>query len=202
MAEGRLPGLVEASLLCPACESEEFETRVERLEIPHFGEVIQMTYLCEGCGFQRSDLTITEQAEAARYRLEITEEADLSNRVVRSASGHFEIPELDVRAEPGRAAEAFVTNAEGILDRCEDAIETAMRGAETGEQREKAEELLERAERLRAVEETWTIVLEDPRGNSAILGEDAERTELTDEEAEQLELPGTPEADPEDAVEP
>jgi zinc finger protein len=202
MLEVHLPGLVESSLLCPACDSEEFETRVERLEIPHFGEVIQMTYQCEGCGFRRSDLTITKQEEAARYRLEISEAEDLSTRVVRSASGHFEIPELDVRAEPGRAAEAFVTNVEGILDRCKSAIETALRGAETGQQRERAEELLERAERLRSLEETWSIVIEDPQGNSAILGDEADRTELTDEEAQALEVPGPPESEADDAVEP
>jgi zinc finger protein len=186
---------VESTLFCPACDGEDLETRVERLEIPHFGEVIQMTYLCETCGFQRSDLTITKQEEAARYRLEITEEEDLATRVVRSASGHFEIPELDIRAEPGRAAEAFVTNAEGILDRCKDAIEMAMQGTEAEDKRDRAQRLLDRAERLRSLEETWTIVIEDPQGNSASLGDEVERTELSDEEADDLKAPGAPGAD-------
>lgn len=193
---------MEPSLFCPVCDSERLETRLERLEIPHFEEVLQLTYECEDCGFRRSDLTITKQEEPARYRLEVTDPGHLGARVVRSATGHFEIPELDIRAEPARAAEAFVSNAEGVLDRCKSAIETALRGVETEEKRERAERLLERAERLRALEETWTIVVEDPRGNSAILGDDAERTELSEEEAERLEL-----ADPDlggarDAVEP
>lgn len=184
---------MEPSLFCPACDSEDLETRMEHLEIPHFGEVIQLTYLCEVCGFRRSDLTITKEEEAARYRLEVTEEGDLGTRVIRSSSGHFEIPELDVRAEPGRAADAFVTNAEGILDRCKNAIETALRGTEDPEERQRAQTLLERADRLRSVEETWTVLVEDPKGNSAILGDKAERTELTQEEVEELELSEGPE---------
>lgn len=198
---GVLPGRVEPSLFCPACDSEELETRAERLEIPHFDEVLQLTYLCQNCGFRRSDLTITKQEEPARYRLEVTDEDDLAARVVRSASGHFEIPELDVRAEPARAADAFVTNAEGMLDRCRDAIQTAMSGTEDEAKIERGEKLLDRAERLRAIEETWTLVVEDPRGNSAILTDEAERTELTDEQVEQLSMPEPVNADVDDAVE-
>jgi zinc finger protein len=178
---------VEAELFCPACEAQEFETRFERLEIPHFEEILQLTYLCEACGFRSTDLTITKQEEPARYELEVTTQEDLTTRVIRSASGHFEIPELDIRAEPGHAAEAFVTNAEGLLDRCESAIRTASRGSSNPQETQKADRLLERAERLRAVEETWTIVIEDPKGNSAILGE-ATRSLLTEEEIDELEL--------------
>lgn len=191
---------MEATLFCPACEAEEFETRFERMEIPHFEEVIQLTYLCEACGFRTSDLTITKEEEPARYELEVDSEEDLSTRVIRSSSGHFEIPELDIRAEPGQAAEAFVTNAEGLLDRCESAIETASRGTSNPEESEKAQRLLERARRLRAVEETWTIVIEDPKGNSAILGT-AERTVLTEEEVEELSL-GDPVERASDVVDP
>jgi C4-type Zn-finger protein len=46
-------------------------------------------------------------------------------------------------------------------------------------------------------------LIEDPHGNSAILGDEVERTELSDEEAEQLEVPEAPGVDDDaDPVEP
>lgn len=186
---GRLPTTVAERVACPVCRESQFETRMEQLDLPYFEEVIQLTYACDACGFRRTDLHITKQEDPARYELEVTAEADLDARVVRSASGHFEIPELDIRAEPGQAADSFITNAEGVLSRCVDAIETAMRGTETEAKRERAQTLLDRAERLRSVEETWTLVIEDPLGNSAIIGESVSRYDLTEEEVEELGLP-------------
>lgn len=162
---------------------------MERLDLAYFEEVIQLSYACDGCGFRRTDLHITKQEDPARYELEVSEPEDLSARVVRSASGYFEIPELDIRAEPGQAADSFITNAEGVLDRCISAIETALRGAESDEKRARAERLLQKADRLREVEESWTLVMEDALGNSAILGEKVERIELTEEEADELGVP-------------
>lgn len=171
------------------CQHDGFSTRMEQLVLPYFDEVLQLTYECDGCRFRRTDLHITGQEEPVRYELSVETEQDLSARVVRSASGHFEIPELDIRAEPGPSADSFVSNAEGVLDRCIRAIRTALRGAEANEKRERAERLLERAERLRATEEMWSLIVEDPLGNSAILGERAVRTELTEEQAEELGVP-------------
>lgn len=176
-------------VVCPVCKEDSFTTRMEKLEIAYFDEILQLTYSCDGCGFRRSDLHITQEKEPKRYRLDVENLEDLSARVVRSATGHFEVPELDIRAEPGQAADSFVTNAEGVLDRCINAIETALRGVEDDEKKRRAEELLRKADRLREVEETWTVIVEDPLGNSAILGDAVEETELTEEEAKELGVP-------------
>lgn len=161
---------------------------MERLEIAYFDEVIQIVYKCDACGWRRADLHITKQEAPMRYELAVQDEDDLSIRVVRSASGHFEIPELGVRATPAEASDAFISNTEGVLDRCIGAIETALHGSH-GEQKAKAQALLERAEGLRSLEQPWTLILEDPLGNSAILSDAAARRELTEEEAEALGLP-------------
>ncbi len=181
-------GGVSGTVVCPVCRNDSFTTRMEELDLPYFDEVLQLTFQCEACGFRRTDLHITKQEDPMRHRLTVDRVQDLSARVVRSSSGHFEIPELDIRAEPGQAAESFVTNAEGVLDRCISAIETALRGA-SGEEEERAERLLEKADRLRAVEEEWTLVIEDPLGNSAILGENVEEVPLTEHEADALGVP-------------
>lgn len=162
---------------------------MERLDIPYFGEVFEVIYICEACGFRRVDLHVVNESDPVRYELAVTEPEDLSIRVVRSSSGHFEIPELGVRAEPAEAADAFVSNVEGVLNRCEEAIITARNGAETDEQREKADELLQKVDRLRALEESFTVIIEDALGNSAIVHDKADKTLLSEEEAERLGHP-------------
>ncbi|MDX1611567.1 MAG: ZPR1 zinc finger domain-containing protein, partial [Candidatus Thermoplasmatota archaeon] len=106
-------------LPCPICQEKGFTTRMENLDIPYFGEVIEMVYICEACGFRRADLHVVNESDPVRYTVEVTEPEDLSIRVVRSGSGHFEIPELGVRANPAEASDAFVSNVEGVLERCE-----------------------------------------------------------------------------------
>lgn len=176
-------------LPCPVCSERAFTTRMEELDIPYFGEVFEMVYTCDACGFRRADFHIVNEQAPVRYTLEVSRVEDLSIRVVRSGSGHFEIPELGIRATPSEAADAFVSNVEGILTRCEEALMTARNGAETDEARERADELLKMIDRMREGEETFTILLEDALGNSAIVHDKAVREELSDEEAEELGHP-------------
>jgi zinc finger protein len=171
------------------CTEQGFATRMERLDIPYFGEVLELTYTCSSCGWRRTDLHIVHEKEPVRYRMRVTRPEHLTVRVVRSASCHFEVPELGVRAEPSEAAEAFVSNTEGVLERCASAIRAALNGAEDGETRQRAGELLEKAQRMRDVDEPWTVLLEDPMGNSVIVSDEAERTVLTREEADALGHP-------------
>ncbi len=182
-------GSVSDLLPCPVCSEPAFTTRMEELDIPYFGEVFEMVYTCDACGFRRADFHIVNEQAPVRYTLEVNRMEDLSVRVVRSGSGHFEIPELGIRATPSEAADAFVSNVEGVLGRCEEAVITARNGAETDEARQRADQLLELIDRMREGDETFTLILEDALGNSAIVHDKAVREELSDEEAEELGHP-------------
>jgi zinc finger protein len=137
-------------------------------DIPYFGETIESVITCERCGFRHADVMHTEEREPRGYEYPIETPEDLMTRVVRSSTGMIEIPELDVSIKPGPASEGFVSNVEGVLERVKQAIETALKGAEPSGKKE-AEDKLRLLEKIRVGKAKGTLVLRDPRGQSAIV---------------------------------
>ena len=164
------------------------------LDIPHFGEALQITILCTSCNFRHSDMQLFGQKEAVRYTFRGASEADLRVRVVRSASGTMRVPELGIEVEPGMASEAYVTNVEGILERFAGIVEVALNGLDSSgappeeveEKTARARGLLDRIEEMKEAREEFTLILEDPMGNSAILSPSAKKEVLGPEEAARL----------------
>ncbi|ADG13202.1 ZPR1 zinc finger domain-containing protein [Methanocaldococcus infernus] len=177
----------ESRLDCPVCKGKgTLKVINNKINIPYFGEVLETTMICENCGFRRCDIFPLEVREPSRYKLKVKGEKDLCKRVIRSSTGYIEIPELGVEITPGPLAEGFVSNVEGVLDRVDNILQTLIRWAETEEQKEKAEKLRERIEKVKKGEEEVTLVLTDPLGHSAIIGEGVEEEILDEEEAKKL----------------
>jgi len=172
---------------CPVCGGKgTFIITSHQIDIPYFGPVLETTMICEKCNFRRSDVFPLEVREPKKYILKIKSERDLNKRVVRSSSAYIQIPELGVEIKPGPLAEGFVSNVEGVLNRVDDILQTLIRWAETEEQKKKAEELREKIKRLKEGKEEATLILIDPLGHSAIIGEGVEEEILNDEEVEKL----------------
>ena len=89
----------------------------------------------------------------------------------------IKIPELGVQIDPGPACQGFVTNIEGVLDRIENIVRGALIWAEN-EERENATTLLDQIARARAGALPFTLIIEDPSGNSAIISEKVKKTPL------------------------
>jgi len=113
----------------------------------------------------------------------IEEPGDLSTRVVRSTTGTIRIPELGLAVEPGTACEGFVTNVEGVLSRFERAVAIILADPESDEEQEAALRMQEALAAAREVASPFTVVLEDPAGNSALVGEKAQKVLLEEREA-------------------
>lgn len=160
---------------CPVCQ-RELEYIYQTEEIPYFSEILITTARC-ACGFHHTDTLILREGEPARWELRVTDPGDLNARVIRSSSGTLEIPELGIVVEPGPACEAFITTVEGVLQRIRDSLQRILTITK-GEQREKGVEVQTRLEEASRGEIPFTLVLEDPCGNSAILSPKAERTPL------------------------
>ncbi len=179
---------------CPMCHEEGMEMRNTPLDLPYFGEALQITIICKSCNYRHSDMQLFGQKEAVRYTLRGASEADLRVRVVRSASGTMRVPELGIEMEPGMASEGYVTNVEGVLERFAGVVEVALNGLdrsgappeEVAEKKARALGLLERIVEMRAAREEYTLILEDPMGNSAILAPSAKKEVLGPEEAARL----------------
>ncbi|MGB8312475.1 MAG: ZPR1 zinc finger domain-containing protein [Halobacteriota archaeon] len=169
---------------CPLC-AEALTFKFNTDEIPYFGEIMLVSATCV-CGFKYSDTIMLNEREAARYEIEFGCD-DFTTRIIRSTSGTIEIPEIGVKIEPGAASEAFISNVEGILIRVEDIIKVATKWSSAEPEKfELGNRLLEKINMVKAGEESMTMILDDPFGNSAIISPKAYRRLLSEEEAQSL----------------
>ncbi|MCS3900900.1 ZPR1 zinc finger domain-containing protein [Methanococcus voltae] len=172
---------------CPICHAENsLKIITQELEIPYFGKVIETTLYCSNCNYKKSDIFPSEVKEPKRFILKISEEYDLNKRVIRGSTGHILIPELGFEVSPGPASEAYVSNVEGVITRLEDALKTLMGWAEDENEIIKAKELVVKLEEVKQGKLTITLIIEDPLGHSAIIGDGVVEEDLTDEEIAKL----------------
>ncbi|WP_230739177.1 ZPR1 zinc finger domain-containing protein [Methanooceanicella nereidis] len=169
---------------CPICNNP-LEMRWNQDNIPYFGDVIEISSVCS-CGFKYADTLILSQREPLRHIKRVNNERDMYVRVIRSTSGTIRIPEWGVNIEPGPASEAYISNIEGVIDRLETVVSMALKWAETSEECERAENFLNTLKDAKEGHAEFTLIMEDPLGNSAIISDDVEVTKLSDEEAGSL----------------
>lgn len=161
---------------CPSC-SHEIEYIYQTEDIPYFSELLIISAQCPACGYRYVDTQILKSAEPCCHEFSITTIEDLNVRVVRSMSGTIKIPEFGVQIDPGPACEGFVTNIEGVLDRIENVVKAALLWTEK-EENKNAKVLLERIDQARKGNVLFSLIIEDPLGNSAIISEKAQKKPL------------------------
>ena len=171
---------------CPVCNSKgamEVTTKTEK--IPYFGEIMESTLKCSKCGYKHSDTICLDQKEPVKYTMTITKD-NLNARVVKSQSATVIIPELGLKVEPGPKSQGYVSNIEGLINRFENAVITALKWAEDETIKENALKILEEIENVKSGEKNVTVVIEDPFGHSIITHDDAEHEKLTEDEIKNL----------------
>ncbi len=161
---------------CPSC-SQEIEYRYQTEDIPYFSELLIISANCPLCGYRYVDTQLLKSAEPSRHLLSVESVEDLKARVIRSMTASLAIPELGVDIDPGPACTGFVTNVEGVLDRIQQVVEAASRWNES-EKSEKAVALLEQIAKAREGTFPFTLILDDPSGNSAILSDKVKKAAL------------------------
>ena len=172
----------EMIIKCPACGIEGVAKSImKELEIPHFGQVMETTLQCPSCGFKHSDILALEHKDPAKYVLEINKNT-LSVRVVRSQSATVIIPEAGIKVEPGPKSEGYVTNVEGVLTRFESAVIRALNLFDDDESQKNGKSTLEFVQELKKGNGTATLIILDPFGQSSIVSDSAEVSEIPEEE--------------------
>jgi zinc finger protein len=157
------------------------------VNVPYFGDGMETTLRCGACGFRHADFMILSQKEPLRLEFRAETPEDLTVRVIRSNSGTIRIPELGFTAEPSPLSESYVSNMEGVLDRAKDILLTALEF--NGDDPAKVallQDYLSRYERMIGGHMPFSLVIDDPFGNSAILSDRVQRRALTPEEVETL----------------
>lgn len=162
---------------CPLCHEKTLELTEEEAEVPYFGRVSLFSMTCTNCKYHKADIESAEKKEPCKYTFEIDSEKDMKVRVVKSSEATVKVPHITT-ITPGPAAQGYVTNIEGILNRIKYQIETARDTAEDDEDKQKAKNLLKKLTRIMWGQEKQKLIIEDPSGNSAIISDKAEKSSL------------------------
>jgi len=171
---------------CPICGGKNtFKIFSNQLDIPYFGKVMETTMICDKCKYRKSDIIPLEVKEPKRYILRVCGEEDLNKRVVRSSTGYIKIPEWGFEVRPGPASEGYISNVEGVLNRLEDSLKMLLKWVD-GEEKRRGEEILKKIEDVKRGKENITLIIEDPLGHSAIIGDGVKEEKLSEEEIKML----------------
>ncbi|TNN31022.1 Zinc finger protein ZPR1 [Liparis tanakae] len=143
----------EIESMCMNCHQNGM-TRLLLTKIPFFKEVIVSSFNCTNCNWSDTEVQSAGriQEQGVCYTLKVKTKLDLNREVVKADSATTRIPELDFEIPPFTQKGALST-IEGLLDRA---------GAE------KIAAFVLRLRSLKEVGEEFTLVIEDPSGNSFV----------------------------------
>ncbi|OQD58612.1 hypothetical protein MBBAR_11c00050 [Methanobrevibacter arboriphilus JCM 13429 = DSM 1125] len=171
---------------CPVCKGEKTaESTTKKEKIPHFGDILESTLICNACGYKHNDVICLEQKDPVKYTLTI-KSSNLSSRVVKSQSATVSIPELGLKVEPGPKSLGYVSNVEGVIFRFEEGVKKALKIFDDDESQKNGLKILEKLSLLSKGDIDATLIIEDPFGQSKIMDIDVKKEELTEEELKNL----------------
>ncbi len=163
--------------MCHFCGEKKLSLREEDINIPYFGKVFVLTMECLGCGYRKADVEPAEKKEPCKYVFEVTCEADLSVKLVKSGDATVKIPHI-ITIEPGPASEGFVTNVEGLLERVRKMVESSIDGEEDDTIKKKGKTMLKKLTNVMLGRESLKIIIEDPTGHSVVVSDKAVKSKI------------------------
>lgn len=176
---------------CPICGMKNgLKMLAHTSEIPYFGEHTQITMSCDSCGWRVTDFIPAEGKKAGSWKLVVSSADHINSRIVRSSSCTVRIDELGLEVTPGSSSTGYISNVEGVLDRFSSAIGTIRRQADVEGDEDilkKCDGLLSKIDMVMNGHLTVTLELLDPVGHSQILHDDAVSSEISDEDAKELD---------------
>ncbi|XP_035659783.1 zinc finger protein ZPR1-like [Branchiostoma floridae] len=156
--------------LCMNCH-ESGTTRLLMTRIPYFREVVLMSFDCPHCSFSNNELqpASTIQDQGVKVSLKVETSKDLNRQVVKAESASLFIPELDFEV-PANTQKGVLTTVEGVIDRAVRGLEQEQpirRTMDPGTA-EKIDAFIEKLRGLTDLKTPFTLVLDDPTGNSFV----------------------------------
>ncbi|KAI8614692.1 zinc finger protein ZPR1 [Chytriomyces sp. MP71] len=156
---------------CSRCNAPS-DTRMHIIEIPHFKEVVIMATDCEFCGYKSNEVKAggAISAQGKRITLKISDLEDLNRDILKSETCSLEIPEIELNLTTGTLGGRFTT-VEGLLSQVADEIKNNKNnfgGGDSSTEKRRAafNAFLAKLERALKVEMPYTLILDDPLGNS------------------------------------
>ncbi|KAL0219745.1 hypothetical protein P9112_005398 [Eukaryota sp. TZLM1-RC] len=161
---------------CYLCQSPG-ELKCCECEIPYFKTIVLMAFTCENCGYKNTEVKATGEVEdkGRRHVLRVMNEVDLKRDFLKSDYASVDIPEIDLHVTPGTLG-GFFTTIEGLVIKCKEQLEASnafyIGDSSTVEDQIKFKTFISSMENLLNLEKPFTIILDDPVGNSYIQATD------------------------------
>ena len=175
---------VMRGLCCPCCGSDSVNSKQTEYTVDHFGVALMTVINCHKCGYRHSDVISLEKRDPIHVSARISSLADLNIKVIKSGTATITIPEFGVTITPGTYGEGFITNVEGVLRKVEDVLNFMLSSADD-KCLSRGRMILRRLRLSRELEPSFTLIIEDPLGNSDLTFSDPskiERRRLTESE--------------------
>ncbi|KAG9348607.1 hypothetical protein JZ751_002345 [Albula glossodonta] len=162
------PTVIES--LCMNCY-ENGSTRLLLTKIPFFKEIIISSFTCSQCNWSNTEIQSAGriQDQGVTYTLLVRSKDDLNREVVKADSATTRIPELDFEI-PAFTQKGSLSTIEGLIERAAAGLEQEqpIRKATAPDVAEKIDEFIEKLKKLKEVEHEFTLVIDDPSGNSFV----------------------------------
>ncbi|KYM95480.1 PREDICTED: zinc finger protein ZPR1 [Cyphomyrmex costatus] len=164
------PEITEIESLCVECGKNGI-TRLLLTKIPHYKDVVLMSFECEHCGYQNNEIQsggkITEKG--IKLTLQVATLQDLNRQVVKSDYTSIHIPHLDFEIPP-QSQKGEITTVEGIIDRSIRALEQDQprRREEFPDTAIEIDLFISKLQALKILDEPFTIIFQDISGNSHV----------------------------------
>jgi len=160
----------EIESLCVNCGNNGM-TKLLLTKIPHYKEVILMSFSCDDCGFSNNEIQSggVIQEKGIRIELTVKTQRDLSRQVVKSDFATVRVPSIELEI-PRMSQKGEITTVEGILTRTLAGLEQdqPVRKHMDPDAYEQIEEYAAKIRNLLELEDEFSLLIEDPSGNSFI----------------------------------
>ncbi len=170
---------------CPQCKGKAVLTE-SIIEIPLFGKSLFSNLRCNKCNFNLNDVSSDSEKEPFRFSAKISSEKDLTVKIVKSSTSTVKIPELGIRIEPAPASQGYFTNIEGLLNKIDESISVFAFSEEEKDAKNLRKKLLQKIQEAKNAKFPFTVIVEDPFGNGALLGKKVKKEKLSEKEVFEL----------------
>jgi len=169
-ADDETSGPQEVESLCVNCEDNGI-TKIMLTRIPHYKEVIIMSFECEHCGFANNEIQSGGriQDQGVRFSVKMSNVRDLSRQVVKSDYATLSVPEIELEIPP-LTQKGEISTVEGILQRTITGLEQdqPVRRIMEPEDAKKIDDYVGTIKELLELKREFVLTVDDPSGNSFI----------------------------------
>lgn len=156
--------------VCSSC-SRPLDTKMKRVNIPYFKEIIIMSTNCEACGYRDNEVKSSGvvSSQGKRIILKVQDTDDLSRDILKSETCGLTIPDIDLVLTAGTLGGRFTT-IEGVLDQVYDELSGKLFGDSGTKNKDNQafQDFLTNLKDVKSAERPFTLILDDPLSNSYI----------------------------------